>query len=139
MIARRGALELGAWLGVVLGAALAGACFAAPKPAVQFSCEPARAPQCPPGYTCEADGCCHLDGSNYEEHEGECQLGGIAPTGTGPGETTETTASTSSSTSTGEASSSGTDGPTTGDSTSGSSDGGTTGESESESGSSSGS
>lgn len=80
-------LRLGAWSGLLLGAALAGACFDAPQPAVQFSCDPADAPECPPGYTCEADGCCHLDGSDYAAHEGDCQLGGAALTG-GPVATT---------------------------------------------------
>jgi hypothetical protein len=85
-----GRLRLGAWSGLVLGAVLAGACFDAPQPAVQFSCDPAEAPECPPGYSCEADGCCHLDGSDYAAYEGDCQLGGGGltsgpPTSTGSG------------------------------------------------------
>ncbi|MCA9708802.1 MAG: hypothetical protein KDK70_23350 [Myxococcales bacterium] len=71
----------GLLLGLLVGVPL-GACFQAPRPAVQFSCDPVDAPECPAGYTCQADGCCHLDGSSVEEHEGECQLGGaVSPTG----------------------------------------------------------
>jgi hypothetical protein len=100
------ALRLGAWLGLLLGAALAGACFDAPRPAVQFSCDPAEAPQCPAGYTCEADGCCHLDGSRYEDHVGACKLGGLGGTAGGDSTTSaETEASTGSEASTGGASS----------------------------------
>lgn len=98
-----GGLRLGAWAGLLLGAALAGACFDAPRPAVQFSCDPAEAPECPPGYSCEADGCCHLDGSDYAAHEGDCQLGGgVITTGMPP-----TTESGSGDSSTGEGSSTG--------------------------------
>ncbi|MEM9455958.1 MAG: hypothetical protein AAGF11_17390 [Myxococcota bacterium] len=46
---------------------------------MQFSCDPDDAPQCPEGYSCEADGCCHLDGSDFDENEGACQLGGLVP------------------------------------------------------------
>ncbi|MEX1363472.1 MAG: hypothetical protein AB1Z98_10120 [Nannocystaceae bacterium] len=61
-----------------------GACFDAPRPAVQFSCDPVDAPQCPPDYACEADGCCHLIGSDVAANEGQCQLGGALPTGGPP-------------------------------------------------------
>lgn len=99
-----------AWLGLALGAVLGGACFNAPRPAVQFSCDPDEAPQCPAGYTCEADGCCHLDGSDYEANVGACQLGGIG--GTAGGATgSGTGASTGGETSTGAASSSESGGP----------------------------
>jgi len=104
-------LRLGAWLGLAFGAALAGACFDAPRPAVQFSCDPNDAPQCPEGYTCEADGCCHLNGSDYEENAGACQIGGGGLTG-GLGSGSETGTGTSTS--------------TTGDATTGTSDGGST-------------
>lgn len=94
-----------AWLGLVLGAVLGGACFDAPRPAVQFSCDPDEAPQCPAGYTCEADGCCHLDGSDYEANVGACQLGGIGGT-VGGATGSETGTSTGGEPSTGAASSS---------------------------------
>ena len=76
--ARSGLLAFALGLGV-------GACFDAPRPAVQFSCDPVDAPQCPPDYACEADGCCHLVGSDLAAHEGECKLGGALPTGGGTG------------------------------------------------------
>lgn len=106
--------RLGAWAGLGLGAALASACFDAPQPAVQFSCDPAQAPACPEGYTCEADGCCHLDGSDYDAHVGDCKIGGAGGT-VGGGESTETGASASTETSTsassgGEASTGGSSG-----------------------------
>lgn len=127
------ALRLGAWLGLLLGAGLAGACFDAPRPAVQFSCDPAEAPQCPAGYTCEADGCCHLDGSSYEDHVGACKLGGLGGTAGGSGSGTGT--GTGDEASTGEASSgestassgSGTSDSGGSDSSAGTSDGGSTG------------
>lgn len=103
----------GAWLGLGLGVVLAGACFDAPRPAVQFSCDPVDAPQCPAGYTCEADGCCHLDGSDYAEHAGRCQLGGGLVPGT-TGESTSTSSGMGSETGseTGSDGTSGTDAPT---------------------------
>ena len=62
---------------VALGVGVAvGACFTAPQPAVQFSCDVDTAPECPPDYTCQSDGCCHLNGSNVDDHLGECQLAG---------------------------------------------------------------
>jgi hypothetical protein len=113
---RLAVLRLGAWSGLLLGAALAGACFDAPRPAVQFSCDPAEAPQCPPGYTCEADRCCHLDGSDYAEHAGECQLGGGVLTSGAPPSTTDSGS--------GEGS---TDAPSSSDSTASSGSGDTSG------------
>jgi hypothetical protein len=71
---------------LVLGAGL-GACFNAPAADVMFGCVDDEA-ACPAGYTCEADGCCHRDGSDVEAHLGECQLGG--------GQATEATSSASS-------------------------------------------
>lgn len=53
---------------------LVASCFRPPAPAVLFSCDPDSAPACPDGYSCEADGCCHEDGSDVGEHEGECRL-----------------------------------------------------------------
>lgn len=72
---------------VHLLAALLGAtagCFTPPSPAVLFSCDPEGAAECPTGYSCEVDGCCHREGSDYEQHEGTCRLG----LGDGPAATT---------------------------------------------------
>jgi len=87
-------------LGLVIG--LGAACFNAPSDAVIFRCDPDSAPACPPGYTCEEDGCCHRDGSDVEEHFGACRLSGTdsggTPTGSGTGTTgTEATSSQTSS------------------------------------------
>jgi hypothetical protein len=116
-----GGFRFGAWSGLVLGAALAGACFDAPQPAVQFSCDPADSPECPPGYSCEADGCCHLDGSDYAAHEGDCQLGGGGLTSGQP-----TTGSGSGDSSSGDASSTGVPMTTGTDGSSGGSESGST-------------
>lgn len=59
----------------VLAGLLAG-CFDAPAAAVMFSCEPDGASACPDGYSCEADGCCHRDGTDVAAHLGECRLAG---------------------------------------------------------------
>ncbi|MCX4242843.1 hypothetical protein [Paraliomyxa miuraensis] len=117
-------------LGWALGST--GACFDAPMPAVQFSCDPDEAPACPTGYTCEADGCCHRDGSNVDEHRGQCQLGGaISGSGTGPTPTTEGSTGESTSEATGESTSDSTGGTTSGSTTDSgsSSDGGSSSDS----------
>lgn len=121
----------GPWLGLALG--LAAACFQAPRPAVQFSCDPDDAPECPEGYSCEDDGCCHLDGSDVDAHRDECKLGVGPPTaGTGLPTTTDPSGSTadpstgdSTGDSTGASTSASTGGSTAADSTgsSGSTDG----------------
>ncbi len=59
-------------LGPLLGATT-GACFTAPAGNVLFSCDPNVAPTCPGGYTCQADGCCHKDGSDLESSLGACR------------------------------------------------------------------
>jgi hypothetical protein len=129
-----GGLRFGAWSGLVLGAVLAGACFDAPQPAVQFSCDPAEAPECPPGYSCEADGCCHLDGSDYAAYEGDCQLGGGGltsgqpTTGSGSGDSSSGDAST-----TGAPATTGTDGGSESDGSESGSTAGTSGSSASDS------
>ncbi len=92
----RAAARLGSSLALGLGLGLGGACFSAPQPAVQFSCDLASAPECPEGYTCEADGCCHRDGSDYDAHAGQCQLGGGLLTA-GSGSTGDSSGSESSS------------------------------------------
>ncbi len=53
---------------------LASACFEAPAADVMFACDPSGAPECPAGYTCEADGCCHRNGSDANAAAGECRL-----------------------------------------------------------------
>ncbi len=93
-------LVFGALAGLVVG------CFDAPAAAVMFSCEPEGASACPDGYSCEADGCCHRDGTDVAAHLGECKLAG----GT-DGATTALPGTSSGS------SSSGTDATTTGEPT----------------------
>lgn len=61
-----------------------GACFNPPSNAVMFACDPAAAPECPAGYTCEADGCCHRDGSDVSSQLGACMIGGPPGASTGP-------------------------------------------------------
>ena len=59
----------------LLAVGLAGAtwgCFSAPSADVLFSCDPESAPQCPPEYTCQSDGCCHRDGSDVDASRGAC-------------------------------------------------------------------
>ncbi len=69
-------------LALALVGASAAACFTAPSAAVQFSCDPASAPECPPDYACEADGCCHRIGSDIEANLGSCRLdGGVMTSG----------------------------------------------------------
>ncbi len=84
------------------------ACFRAPNDAVLFSCNQEQ-PACPGGYTCRADGCCHRDGSDYDEHAHECRAAnpsGTRDTGTSTGDTgtstgTETEGSTTTANTTG--------------------------------------
>ena len=67
----------------------AGACFRPPSADVLFACDAAAAPQCPPGYTCADDGCCHRDGTDPEQNAGACRVldsaGSGTATGTGSG------------------------------------------------------
>ena len=80
---------------LVMGSGLAtlGGCFSLPADDVTFTCDFDRDGACPEGYACEADGCCHRDGSNVDAKYGECRLGGTGgtgvmdATGTGPGDT----------------------------------------------------
>jgi hypothetical protein len=58
-------------LGIACG--FVASCFDAPSADVMFSCDPDTAPACPDGYTCESDGCCHRDGSDFSAHAGECK------------------------------------------------------------------
>ncbi|MEM6292894.1 MAG: hypothetical protein AAGA54_16585 [Myxococcota bacterium] len=84
-------------LGVSAVAGFAG-CFTAPSADVQFSCDPEDAPACPPGYACEADGCCHRDGTDVQATFGDCKLeggsGGFPTTDTDPGGSGSTGADT---------------------------------------------
>ena len=90
-------LRIALVLGVSAVAGFAG-CFTAPSADVQFSCDLDDAPACPPGYSCEADGCCHRDGTDVQATFGDCKLeGGTGGSpGTAPG--TETDPSGSGST-----------------------------------------
>jgi len=85
---------------LALGTAL-GACFNPPAQAVMFSCTPDDA-VCPGGYSCEADGCCHRDGSDVEADFGACGLG-QGPSASDPSTaTTDVPTTTSATTTTGE-------------------------------------
>ncbi len=110
----------------------AGACFRPPSADVLFACDAAAAPQCPPGYTCADDGCCHRDGTDPEQNAGACRVldsaGSGTATGTGSGSAgTATGTATGASTGTGSTSGSGTSGTSgaTGSTGTGASDTGT--------------
>lgn len=75
-------------------------CFSAPSADVLFACDPDNAPECPPEYTCESDGCCHRDGSDVEASANACNSAGTSGfdpsasetdpgTGTAPGTDTD--------------------------------------------------
>lgn len=78
---------MGRGLRVLAVAVIAAAwgCFSAPSADVLFSCDPDDAPECPPDYTCESDGCCHRNGSDVEASRGACNSG--ATSGFGPSDT----------------------------------------------------
>lgn len=70
-------------------------CFSAPSADVLFACDPDNAPECPPDYTCESDGCCHRNGSDVDASAGACNSGGTSgfdpsATDTDPGTDTDT-------------------------------------------------
>lgn len=104
-------------------------CFSAPSADVLFACDPASAPQCPPDYTCESDGCCHRNGSDVQESAGACNSAGTsgfdpsgtdtdpAGTDTDPGDTDTDTGDTDTGTDadTDDASTTSTDTDATGD------------------------
>jgi hypothetical protein len=98
-------LVFGVLAGLVVG------CFDAPAAAVMFSCEPDGASACPDGYSCEADGCCHRDGTDVDAHLGECKLAGgsdgattLLPGTSSSGTDATTTGGPSEGTSTGDTS-----------------------------------
>lgn len=66
------ALGWAALIGLVVGGGIS--CFNPPSADVLFSC--AEQGECPDGYSCEEDGCCHRDGSDVDENLGSCALGG---------------------------------------------------------------
>jgi hypothetical protein len=70
---RRAWLVVAVTVGIATGAS---ACFELPADDVTFSCDPATAAECPDGYRCEDDGCCHRVGSDVEATLGACALGG---------------------------------------------------------------
>jgi hypothetical protein len=84
---------------LALAAGFAAACFNPPSGDVLFSCDPMGDDSCPSGYTCEADGCCHKDGSDVQASWGACGLSGNE-TGTATETATETATDTGSETST---------------------------------------
>ncbi len=68
-------------------------CFSAPSADVLFACDPQNAPQCPPDYSCEADGCCHRNGSDVQASAGACNSAGTSgfdPSGTDTDTDTDT-------------------------------------------------
>jgi hypothetical protein len=97
---------------LAFGTAL-GACFNPPDEAVLFACDAKTAPSCPDGYSCEADDCCHRDGSDIEANLGSCRIGGA--TGATDGASTGPTSSGTSTgdTSTGTGADTGSSGTTT--------------------------
>jgi hypothetical protein len=121
-----------AWI-LILGltSGLVASCFDAPSAAVMFSCDPASAPACPDGYTCEADGCCHRNGTDVSEHAGECKTIGTdggtdatslvttdssgTDTGSSSGTSTDTGSSGSDTTGTTSTDATSTDATSTGD------------------------
>ncbi|MCY1006825.1 hypothetical protein OV079_14940 [Nannocystis pusilla] len=119
--------------GLLFGSAALSACFNAPSDPVQFACEPDDAGECPAGYECRIDGCCHREDTPDDDSVGACKLGA---TGANPGDppppppqtttetgtdsdgtagTTDATDATGATTTTGATS---TGGATTGDTTS---------------------
>ena len=104
---------MGRGLRVLAVAVIAAAwgCFSAPSADVLFSCDPDDAPECPPDYTCESDGCCHRNGSDVEASRGACNSGatsGFDPSDTDASSSGSTDAA-SSSTVTGESTDTDTD------------------------------
>ncbi len=82
-------------IAALLGVALA--CFQAPDDDVIFACDPIADPRCPPGYACEADGCCHREGSDVQASWGACVLGGFETSESGTSGETGTTGTTETS------------------------------------------
>jgi len=79
----------------------AGACFNAPAEPVQFACDLDDAPECPGGYECRIDGCCHREDTPEDDAVGECKLGaggasGMNPPMPPPATSEDTSTSTSS-------------------------------------------
>jgi hypothetical protein len=66
-------------------ATITSACFEPPDGAVTFACDLFYAPECPDGYACQSDGCCHEIGSDFATNEGACRLGGEEGVGTTTG------------------------------------------------------
>jgi len=81
-----------------LAAGLTASCFDPPAQRVTFACDPNDAPACPPGYACEADGCCHREGTDVEDDFGACALG---VEGTGSTDDSESSSESSTESSTG--------------------------------------
>jgi hypothetical protein len=58
----------------LLGAALLVGCFNPPAERVQFACDPGGAAECPDGYECRRDGCCHREDTPDDDAYGACKL-----------------------------------------------------------------
>ncbi|MDC0673865.1 hypothetical protein [Nannocystis radixulma] len=74
------------WRALLLGPVVmfAGACFNAPADPVQFACDPDDAPECPGGYECRIDGCCHREDTPDDDAVGECKLSAGSAGNTNP-------------------------------------------------------
>ncbi|MCY1068975.1 hypothetical protein OV090_29825 [Nannocystis sp. RBIL2] len=82
--------------GLLFGSAALSACFNAPSDPVQFSCEPDDAAECPAGYECRIDGCCHREDTPDDDSVGACKLGATgANSGDPPPPPAQTTTGTS--------------------------------------------
>lgn len=77
-----------------------GGCFDAPSRAVQFRCEPERAPSCPDDYVCAPDGCCHRQDLDPEASWNGCYITDPSGTTSGPFTTSTTAPGTETMTST---------------------------------------
>lgn len=74
--------------GLLFGSAALAACFNAPSDAVQFACDPDDGGECPGGYECRIDGCCHREDTPDDDSVGACKLGAPGASGGGPPEPT---------------------------------------------------
>lgn len=88
-------------LWAVAAGALASGCFSLPADDVTFTCDVGGDASCPEAYSCEADGCCHRDGSKVTQNFGACRLGGTGGTGFSGGMETGTDGGTGTGTGTG--------------------------------------
>lgn len=82
-------------------------CFNPPSDPVQFACDPDDAAECPAGYECRVDGCCHREDTPDDDQVGACKLGVGSASGTPPPSTSLPSTVSAASDSSSDASSSG--------------------------------